>query len=423
MKGEAMREKIVAVIFSVIILAIPVMTIVEKATAEEKEQPETEEGSIAELNREEQLLMQQALAQEAADAAGAGKPQESGTPESTGGVQGAEPSAPGETAGGAPSSPDAPGTDAAETDEEGKKGFMESLRESVEDFTGDLALQEEAANVNSDITSALADDAYIDSDQVLAGKGGWLFYKRADDGTSIQDYQGTSTFSDAKLSSITQALIRQRDTFAARGIRFVVMIVPNKEIIYSEYMPSTVYRTSEITRCDRLYEYIVNNSDLEVVYPKRELLAAKSSCQVYYKYDTHWNFAGVYVGVQCLLRTLYGTYTDISEANIVLEHQNMSGDLASLIGMTDKYCDDYYYNFYVQDIDPAQRTDDTLLIVGDSFSDLMVGELGYYFAGVDQVGVWTFKMSMLDTYQPDVVLWECAERYADRLSWIDLTDD
>ena len=389
-----MREKIVAVIFSIILVAIPLMTIGKKILV--KEEPETtQEGSIAELNREEQLHMQEALEQNVVQG------EESGAGEQGSG-----------TADGATAS-----------QEEESKGFMDAIRDTVDDFTGDLALQEQAANANSSLTAALADDAYIDSDQVLAGKGGWLFYKRADDGTSIPDYQGTSTFSDATMESIMNSLLRQRDTFAARGIRFVVMIVPNKEIIYSEYMPSTVYRTSEITRCDRLYEYLTQNSDLEVVYPKEELLAAKGYYQVYYKYDTHWNFAGVYVGVQCLLRQLYGTYEDISGAKLVIEHQNMSGDLASLIGMTDKYCDDYYYNFYAQDINPAQMVEDDILVVGDSFSDLMLGELDYYFGNVDQVGVWTFKMSMLDSYQPDVVLWECAERYADRLSWIDLTDD
>lgn len=384
-----MREKIVAVIFTIIIVAIPLVTIAKKTFVKEEPQV-TEEGSIAELNREEQLYMQQALEQ-------------NGMLEGTEGNDVAQV------------------TPAPEPEEE--KGFMESIRDTMDDFAGDLAFQEEAANANSSITATLADDAYIDSDQVLAGKGGWLFYKRADDGTSMQDYQGTSTFSDATMESIKNRLLRQRETLAARGIRFVVMIVPNKEIIYSEYMPSTVYRTSEITRCDKLYEYLTENTDLEIVYPKAELLAAKNHFQVYYKYDTHWNFAGVYVGVQCLLRELYGTYEDISGANIVVEHQEMSGDLAALIGMTDKYCDDYYYNFYPQDINPAQVVADNILVVGDSFSDLMLGELGYYFGTVNQVGVWTFKMSMLDTYQPDIVLWECAERYADRLSWIDLTDD
>ena len=375
-----MREKIVAVIFSIIIVAIPLWTLAERILTEKE--PTHEEGSIAELIREEQLQMQAAL--EAQN----GQGNVSGTQENG-----------------------------------DNKGFLEKLRDSVEDFSGGLVLQEEAADLNSSLTAALADDAYIDSDQVLAGKGGWLFYKRADDGTSMGDYQGTSVFSEGTMQSIMNRLIRQRDRFAERGIRFVVMIVPNKEIIYSEYMPSTVYRTSEITRCDLLYEYLTENSDLEVVYPKAELLAAKEFYQVYYKYDTHWNYAGVYVGVQCLLRQLYGTYEDISQANLVVEHNSMSGDLAALIGMTDKYCDDIFYNFYEQEVNPAQVVTDDILIVGDSFSDLMLGELDYYFGRVNQVGVWTFGMSMLDSFQPDIVLWECAERYADRFSWIDLTDD
>ena len=57
-----MREKIVAVIFSIILVAIPLMTIGKKILV--KEEPETtQEGSIAELNREEQLHMQEALEQ------------------------------------------------------------------------------------------------------------------------------------------------------------------------------------------------------------------------------------------------------------------------------------------------------------------------------------------------------------------------
>ena len=57
-----MREKIVAVIFAIIIVAIPLVTIAKKAFI--KEEPQiTEEGSIAELNREEQLYMQLALEQ------------------------------------------------------------------------------------------------------------------------------------------------------------------------------------------------------------------------------------------------------------------------------------------------------------------------------------------------------------------------
>lgn len=380
-----MREKIVGVLFALVIVFIPTLTILQR-TVLKKEKPKSiqveEQGSIAETNREEQLLMQEALREEQEGLTETPTP----TPEP-------------------------------------EESWMDSLREGIDDFAGNLALQEEGAELNSNLTSALADDTYIESDQVLAGKGGWLFYKRADDGTPLQDYQGTSTFSDSTMEKIKNNLTATRDYMAGKGIRFVVMIVPNKEIIYSEYMSSTVYRESEITRCDKLYDYLVANSDLEVVYPKADLLEAKKTCQVYYKYDTHWNYAGAYVGIQTLMRQLYGTYVDISEVTMLEENHTTSGDLAALIQLTSKYSDDTFYNFYEENIDASQKVDDHILIVGDSFGDLMQDKLGYFFGQVKQVGVWTFKKATLDTYDADIVVWECVERYADRLHWINLIDD
>lgn len=417
-----MREKIVAGIFILVITIIPIVTIFQKAFAKEPETVKvTDQGSIAELNREEQLLMQEALKEQAAleekeTEAPTDDAQTTADEKDTEEEDGASSEVTGDTNGEGSTSENQENNSSSED-----QGLFDALKASVEDFTGDLALAEEAANINSAITSALADDAYIESDQVLAGKGGWLFYKRADDGTSIQDYQGTSTFSEKTMASIAKSLTETRDAMAKKGARFVVMIVPNKEIIYSEYMPSTVYRTSEITRCDKLYEYLKKNTDLEIVYPKKELFAAKNTCQVYYKYDTHWNYAGVYVGIQCLLRQLHGNYVDISDANIVMEGQNQSGDLARIVGLDSKYNDDYFYNFYASGIDPSQISSESVLLVGDSFGDMMKNMLGYYFPTVNNVGVWTYKMNMLDKYKPDVVVWECAERYADRLSWINLS--
>ncbi len=417
-----MREKIVAGIFILVITIIPIVTIFQKAFAKEPETVKvTDQGSIAELNREEQLLMQEALKEQAAleekeTEAPTDDAQTTADEKDTEEEDGASSEVTGDTNGEGSTSENQENNSSSEG-----QGLFDALKASVEDFTGDLALAEEAANINSAITSALADDAYIESDQVLAGKGGWLFYKRADDGTSIQDYQGTSTFSEKTMASIAKSLTETRDAMAKKGARFVVMIVPNKEIIYSEYMPSTVYRTSEITRCDKLYEYLKKNTDLEIVYPKKELFAAKNTCQVYYKYDTHWNYAGVYVGIQCLLRQLHGNYVDISDANIVMEGQNQSGDLARIVGLDSKYNDDYFYNFYASGIDPSQISSESVLLVGDSFGDMMKNMLGYYFPTVNNVGVWTYKMNMLDKYKPDVVVWECAERYADRLSWINLS--
>ncbi len=371
-----MREKFIAVFFLIVIMGIPVLTLTERVIHSESEvtyDSKRENNTIAEINREEQLKMQEQIK-----------------------------------------------FDSENSMKDTKQKNL--LKESVENFTDDLTFTEEAVKVTNNITAALSDDEYIDSNQVLAGKGGWLFYKRTDDGNAMADYQGTSEFSDNTMEEIKDSLLQQRQIFEEKGVRFVVMIIPNKEIIYSEYMPSTVSRVSEITRCDKLYEFLNNNTDLEIVYPKSDLIKAKEVAQVYYKYDTHWNKVGAYVGTQSLLSELYGTYQEISQSDLRIEHENMSGDLAALINLSEKYNDDIECYVAEDSYNKQQQVVDKLLIVGDSFSDLMMNDLEYYFEEVNQVGVWMFKMNMLDEYKPDIVLWECVERYADRLNWINLTE-
>lgn len=372
-----MREKIVAAFFLILVLGIPLFTVGEKIIYNMDDQikyvisNDNTETDEAVLNRNAQVQMQE---------------------------------------------------DKKNIEETENEGGINKIVEQAESFADDLILIENAVEIKNTVTAALSDDEYIDSDQVLAGKGGWLFYKRADDGTSLADYQGTSTFSDKTMEEIGESLKQQRDTFQEKGIRFVVMIIPNKEIVYEEYMPSTINRISEKTRCDKLYEYLTSNTDLEIVYPKSELMEAKQYNQLYYKYDTHWNKIGAHIGVQSLLMKLYGTHQDISKVEIIVDSENRSGDLASLINMTEKYCDDVEYSLDMSNYDPKQIVEDNIMIIGDSFSDAMMNDLEYYFGEVNQVGVWTFKMSMLDTYQPNVVVWECVERYADRLDWINLTE-
>ncbi|WP_419042559.1 hypothetical protein [Holdemanella porci] len=59
-------------------------------------------------------------------------------------------------------------------------------------------------------------------------------------------------------------------------------------------------------------------------------------------------------------------------------------------------------------------------VIGDSFSEHMNDIMSLYFSEVHTVNVWSFTTDLLTEYQPDIVVWECAERYTDRFQWISL---
>ena len=179
--------------------------------------------------------------------------------------------------------------------------------------------KEEGAELNSKISSVTSGDSYIESKTVLLGKDNWLFYKAKDDGDSIADYKGTNHYSKDKMKSIAKKLTQDEKLLKSKGCELVIFMVPNKESVYSEYMPDTVKRKSKKTRQDLFAKYLQENSKLKVVYPKEELIVAKQAYQTYYKTyyktDTHWTQMGVCIGVQALKEKIDGNFQPLSEVS------------------------------------------------------------------------------------------------------------
>lgn len=303
---------------------------------------------------------------------------------------------------------------------EENKSFLDTIGNAVDSFTEDLSGKEQGAEINSKISSVTSGDTYIESKTVLLGKENWLFYKASDDGDSISDYKGTNHYKNEKMRSIKDKLEEEALLLKKKGSKLVLLMVPNKESVYAEKMPDNVKRKSENTRMDLFADYLKKHSKLQVVYPKKELIAAKSAYPTYYKTDTHWNQIGVFIGVQALKENLDGNFEALSDVEFVEKKKEYAGDLAKLCKMTDVYHDDIKYELNTGSIDKSLKSDKRLLIVGDSFSDLMPTIAKKYFSEIKTVGIWSFSMKEVEKYQPDVVVWECVERYLDRYDWIKL---
>lgn len=305
--------------------------------------------------------------------------------------------------------------------EEKDTSFLGKLKGAADSFTDDLSGKEEGAEISSRISSAASGGSYIESRTVLLGKDNWLFYKASDDGDSIADYRGTNHYPKEKMKNIKVQLEKQQKFFAGKGIQLLFFIVPNKESVYAEQMPDHIKRKTETTRADKFARYLQENSELDVVYPKKELMAAKQIYPTYYKTDTHWNQVGAFVGIQCLKEYIDGDFQSVTDVKFVEKKKNYAGDLAKLCKMTDKYNDDIKYALKSSSVDQTLKSKKKLLIIGDSFSDLMPEIARQYFKQVRTAGIWNFKLSDLEKEKPDVIVWECNERYLDRYDWLKLT--
>lgn len=216
---------------------------------------------------------------------------------------------------------------------------------------------------------------------VLVGEEGWLFFNNIGADNPIDDVLGVTTYSEEDYERAADNIERRREQLELQGIDFHVMIVPNKEAAYSEYLPDYVRKNAaEESRTDGLMAYL-SERGVDVVYPKDALLAVKEQNQVYYKYDTHWNHLGAYTGVRELYEKmgislpLLNTYELTTSAP--------AKDLADLAAIG-AYCeDDVSYwtegfgadiHYEVENVDRGhvRYTSDaedrrTVLVIGDSY--------------------------------------------------------
>ncbi|CRF33999.1 hypothetical protein BRSU_1807 [Brachyspira suanatina] len=182
----------------------------------------------------------------------------------------------------------------------------------------------------------------IISDRVILGKDNWLLFKDYHF-NAINKYIGLdcSYYTDEELDLVKNNLLNFRNELKKSNIDFILMICPDKEIIYSEYMPNYIKRKRTLTSTDQFIKYM-ENTDIKIVYPKEELIKYKDKYQLYYKYDTHWNNLGGYIGYSEFMKKININVIPLSNL-MILNSGKISGDLAIMANSVKLFSDDNTY--------------------------------------------------------------------------------
>ncbi len=283
------------------------------------------------------------------------------------------------------------------------------------------------------------------SSSVIVGKDGWLFYKGAQvaDEDPVGDYMGTNLFTVEEMQKIAENFTAARDELAGRGCDFVIYFAPNKERIYSEYMPSMYGDASDNNRMNQLVQYLEENTDLTVVCAYDELMSFRKDnpdTDIYYKYDTHWNNLGAYVGAEKLVRTLGFDFTALDEVEIGEIDYTESYDLARLIHLGQMLTDCPYYmlgNYTMHPMTQTQESDGKtfryttndgtapggkLFVIGDSFSTIIAPYLACHYQETYTTFYYNYTHGQLLREEPTTVVYEAVERYIGNMLDFTLVD-
>ena len=274
---------------------------------------------------------------------------------------------------------------------------------------------------------------------VRLGREGWLFYA---DEWVFEDYENIMPFSPENLAKIRTVLDQRRIWLAKRGIHFLVVVPPNTQTIYPEYLPPGVHKIGKESRYDQVAQYLKPYHEIEFLDLRSPLLRAKPTQRLYQRTDSHWNDYGAFVGYQALVDRISDRLPNVRRLSLedftVSTVRGEGGDLAGMLSLSDLITEERIVltpKFHPRSVDVSRdypdpvdepgremvvkETRDTslpkALVFRDSYSWGLIPYLSESFQSV--VYLWTFDFlpEIIEREKPDVVIFECVERYLNAL--------
>ncbi|MBF0488275.1 MAG: hypothetical protein HQK98_08965 [Nitrospirae bacterium] len=271
-------------------------------------------------------------------------------------------------------------------------------------------------------------------DQVIFGRDGWLYMTAL---KTLEDYRGNAPFTQDELLKIRRVLLARQRWLHERGINYYLLIPPNKETIYPEYLPDYINKVGNMTRIDQVIG-LMDNSTFNIIDIRDALINAKHKGRLYFKTDTHWNSYGAFWGYQEIINTLRKNYPQLVPMDIsgfkVSHSVKGGGDLYRLLSVSDLYTDDKvdfkplslyknrdalpgdYINTYRNPENPliVKEVNDSglpkAIVFRDSFFMHPLSFFAEHFRR--SVYVWTreFDTDIIEKEKPDIVITEIVER-------------
>lgn len=273
--------------------------------------------------------------------------------------------------------------------------------------------------------------------RVILGKEGWLYFAEDD---ALAAYRAVRPFTPGELARWRRRMEARRDWLTERGIRFLVVVAPNKETIYPEFMPATLNRVGAVTRLDQLLVHIRERSTVQILDLRPVLVDAKATGIIYLRTDTHWNDRGAYLASREVARRLGSPFprlASLPEPQFeAVTRTGWSGDLAAMLSLDGRLQEP---RLELRPLVPRRariaessrnagdgrpdvtvtETDDPALpravMFHDSFGVSLIPFLSERFARIiywSGSGDWrrNFDPALVERERPDVVIQEIAER-------------
>lgn len=256
----------------------------------------------------------------------------------------------------------------------------------------------------------------------------------------INDYLKPNVFTDNELNKAVNLLNSYQAYFDSVGIKFAVVVAPNKCKVLSKYLPeglNPIYPEGNVGLLQKALKE--SKSKVKLLYLGDTLNYSNLSPLPYQRYDTHWNDYGAFIGYNYLfnnLKELHKIPFSKTEKNYQFKLKQISyGDLGRStktfsqgsnlepVYLKQEKIDSFPYPnkiypeptnfFFKKNYFRVHNSGDTskpsILIFRDSFSTHLYQYFKQDFNRVAMIWRFDIQYDMVEEMKPDIVILEVVE--------------
>lgn len=264
---------------------------------------------------------------------------------------------------------------------------------------------------------------YSYNNLVILGQNNWLYMN---DQNIMDIYTSKVKIPNNYFYEVCEEIKKIDNIAKEKKYQVYFIIAPEKQEVYEEYMPTIEKVNDDKNFPEKLVEYVKNNSNIDILYPRALIKSMKNKYRMYKKYDSHWNQISAYTVVNEIYKKMGVSLPDLDllEINFVEEggmtETGISPDRRDLVLLSNfdyksfptTYEYDIKYNFNdKKNVDSKFKK--SLCIICDSFGrdiyELMFKDFDthYFLHGVDELP----KNKGVEYIQYfDIIVYEVAER-------------
>jgi len=174
---------------------------------------------------------------------------------------------------------------------------------------------------------------------VLVSSNNWLFYSWQN---TFRDFLGQDKLNTIELAKWELAIEGRSAWWSSKGVKYLLVIVPNKSTIYPENLPKFIQKAHESGKLDQILEFLKSNqSPVNILDLRTCLNSFKLQFPLYWSTDSHWSGNGLWIASETILNVLnqigFKCQPRDESKYFYIENIKKEGDCVRLLTLHDKW--------------------------------------------------------------------------------------